>query len=119
MSVFQRMNQKQYCRFLLKTFSQYLTVVTDFFLTLLTLIQSYNLEVKSFILFKSMEELEQNFHNSELCLQPQLIHHFFLPVSGCHSITYGAAVVFHVLCSALLRHVWTCVGSGQGDETQP
>lgn len=119
MSVFQRMNQKQYCHFLLKTFSQYLSVVTDFFLTLLTLIQSYNLEVKSFILFKSMEELEQNFHNSELCLQPQLIHHFFLPVSGCHSITYGAAVVFHVLCSALLSNVWTCVGSGQGDETQP
>lgn len=55
---------------------------------------------QKFHLIKSTEELEQNFHNSELCLQPQLIHHFFLPVSGCHSIPYGAAVVFHVLCSA-------------------
>lgn len=40
MSVFQMMDQKQYCHFLLKTFSQYLSVVTVFPPTLLTLIQS-------------------------------------------------------------------------------
>lgn len=107
MSVFQMMDQKQYCHFHPKIFSQYLSVVTVFYPTLLTLIQSYNLNKMKLLTSKSMEELKHNFHNSELCLQPQLLHHFFLPVSGSHSITYGAPVVLHLLFSAQ-PHVGMC-----------
>lgn len=60
---------------------------------------------------KITEDLDQNFHNSELCLQPQLIHRFFLLVSGSHSITCGAPEVFHLLCSAQ-----PCVDMCQGRE---
>lgn len=42
MSLFQTMDQKQYWHFLLKKFSQHLSVVTIFLPILLTLIQSYN-----------------------------------------------------------------------------
>lgn len=53
MSLFQMMDQKQYWHFLLKKFSQYLSVVTIFLPTLLTLIQSYNWNKTKLSTFKS------------------------------------------------------------------
>lgn len=53
MSLFQTMDQKQYWHSLLKKFSQYLSVVTIFLPTLLTLIQSYNWNETKLSTFKS------------------------------------------------------------------